>query len=394
MGSAKDKFDTKGREKIRCLICGLFYHRLDTHLQTKHSMSVDDYHEKFPKAPVLSETAQEMSSKSSKKKIKVKTKKEEDKNEGNKNEYHIGVATLKHRNDLTLLDREYVDKNTHDEGWIIDNTVLQMLEDIAVGIEDEQPVFIGGPTGCGKSQAVKELAAIIDQPLCRVQLTRDFRASQFVGRTELRIDKDGNQYTEFVYGVLPKAIKNGWWLLLDEIDQAHPDVLMAIQAVLEGEPLVLSENFGEVVSPGETERSKNFRIIATANTFGKGDDSGLYVGAKIMNEATLDRFGVTIKADYPVYDTEVEILVKKAGIKKPVAKKMVSIGQKVREAVLNDVCTCTFSTRRLIMWAKKYKRYNDVRRSINVSVLNKIQEQEDVRFISDLVQRYFGGDVS
>ena len=396
MGSAKDRLDSRGRQKTQCLVCGRWYHRVDTHVEQKHSMTVSEYKETYPEAPLFSEHAFTLldknpkTSKTSEKELKEKFHKKGAKVD-KKSPLNIGVASLYIRRDLTEIDKLRVPR--HDPKWFVGDNVYKMWEDISVGIESNEPVFIGGPTGCGKSATVKELAAILEQPVCRVQLSRDFKVSQFVGKSELRIDKEGNQFTEFVYGVLPLSMKNGWWLLLDEIDQAHPDVLMAVQAVLEGEPLVLTENYGEVIEQNSEDKSKYFRLIATANTFGKGDDTGLYAGAKIMNEATLDRFGVTIKGDYPAFETEVSILRKKSPIGKDDAEKIVTIAHKVREAVAKDTCSCTFSTRRLIMWSKKFAKYKNIHRAANVSILNKLQDDEDVRFISNLIQRYYGGEV-
>jgi len=397
MGSAKDRLDDRGRPKVQCIVCGLWYHRVDTHIEQKHhTVSVEGYRETYPDAPLLSDTAKsiiarEQTGEKGSNNFKQKKDGKKGLKVDKKAPLNIGVATLYIRTDLTDDDKARVPK--HDPGWSVGDGVFKTWEDISVGIELNEPVFIGGPTGCGKSATVKELAAVLEQPICRVQFTRDFKVSQFVGKSELRTDKKGRQFTEFVYGVLPLAMKNGWWLLLDEIDQAHPDVLMAIQSVLEGEPLILTENYGEVVEQNGEGRSKHFRLIATANTFGKGDDSGLYVGAKIMNEATLDRFGVTVKGEYPDFASEVAIVCKKSLLKKDDAEKIVTIAHKVREAVAKDICSCTFSTRRLIMWSKKFAKYKNIYRAANVSILNKLQDEEDVRFISNLIQRYFGGEV-
>ncbi len=399
MGNAKDKLDDKGREKIQCLICGNWYHRVDVHVKKKHAMTAEDYVAKYPGAPTISDTAVKLGwpgtgakrpARTGPKKSKA-AKKLLKKTKSTKDSFRLGVATLGMRGELEEAEKPLVP--VHDDDWSVDDVVMRLWEDIAIGIEDNEPVYVGGPTGCGKSAGINELAAVINQPVLRVNLNRDFKVSQFVGRTDLKLDENGNQFTEFKYGVLPQAIKNGWWLLLDEIDQAHPDVLMALQAVLEGQPLVLTENFGEIVDPKADDRSKNFRILATANTFGKGDDTGLYNGAKIMNEATLDRFGVTVKATYPQKNSEAKILQKKAGIEADVALKMVTIAHKIREAFLKEECSCTFSTRRLIMWAKKYSRYNDIRRAAEISVLNKLDD-DDARLLTDLIQRHFGGEVS
>jgi cobaltochelatase CobS len=394
MGKASSKYDDEGREKIECLICGKYYHRLDVHLPSKHDLKVAEYRSKYPGAETISEHAKARASQGQGGKAKTaaapmpvtQAETAEETRIEIEGEYRIGVAVLKKRDGLTELDEAYVP--VHDENYIFGEVEMENWEDVAVGIEDGEPVYIGGPTGCGKTMGVMEMAAVLNQPVRRIQLNRDFKVGEFVGRGTLITDDEGNTVTGWKDGVLTEAMRNGWWLLLDEIDQAHPDVLMKLQAVLEGSPLVLTENFGEVVRPHDS-----FRVIATANTFGRGDEAGLYVGAKVMNEATMDRFGVVIKAEYPKAETEVEIIHTRTGLGKREAGMMVKVAHKVRESLEKEECGCTFSTRRLVAWAHKTMRYSgDARRASKTAILNKM-EMEDARFVNHLIQRYFGGEV-
>ena len=53
-----------------------------------------------------------------------------------------------------------------------------------------------------------------------------------------------------------------------------------------------------------------FNIVATANTKGKGDDTGNFIGAGVLNEAFLERFPITVEQDYPAISVEKKILGK------------------------------------------------------------------------------------
>ena len=91
------------------------------------------------------------------------------------------------------------------------------------------------------------------------------------------IDAGGNyRDTEFY-----KAFKNGGLFFLDEIDNSDPSALIVINSALAN---------GYMAFPHETiDRHPNFRIVAAANTWGKGSDLQ-YVGRQALDGATLDRF--------------------------------------------------------------------------------------------------------
>lgn len=89
----------------------------------------------------------------------------------------------------------------------------------------------------------------------------------------------------------------------DEIDAGSANSLLCLQRILEGGDYYFKLN-NEIIKP-----ASGFNIVATANTKGKGNDDGQFMGTNILNEAFLERFGVTFEQEYPSAAVELKIIM-------------------------------------------------------------------------------------
>lgn len=160
------------------------------------------------------------------------------------------------------------------------------------------PTYITGLSGNGKSSLVEQICAKHKREMIRVNLNALSDEEQLVGTKTL---KDGN--VEVVEGPVLIAMRRGAILLIDEIDAGSANSLLCLQSILEGKPYYFKLK-NEVIIP-----TKGFNIIATANTKGKGNDNGQYIGTNILNEAFLERFGVTFEQEYPSAKIELKIIL-------------------------------------------------------------------------------------
>ena len=168
MGSSKEKFDSKGREKIQCKLCDNWYHRLEIHLKSSHSTTVAQYQLHYPSAPTISEAAKKTASKAA---TKTKTPIAEPSVHDASAPFKMGVARLNQVPNSELTPVQKAEVPIHDDNWLPGVREMEHLESIAVGVEDRDNVFIFGPTGGGKTTIVKQLAAIVNQPTIRFQFS-------------------------------------------------------------------------------------------------------------------------------------------------------------------------------------------------------------------------------
>lgn len=157
--------------------------------------------------------------------------------------------------------------------------------------------WLTGLPGCGKTQLVEQVCANLGKRLFRLNFTINTDENDLIGAQRL---KDGS--TTIQYGPLVEAAKCGGIVLCDDIDQAHPNKILCMQAILEKKPIHVKAT-NEYFYP-----QKGFNIIATSNTKGRGDDNGQFAGINILNKAMLDRFGWMLTQDYPSKEIEEEIL--------------------------------------------------------------------------------------
>lgn len=159
------------------------------------------------------------------------------------------------------------------------------------------PAFVTGLSGNGKTTMIEQVCAALNRECYRVNITNLTDEDQLLGSFVL---EDGK--TVWKDGPVTLAARRGAVLLLDEYDQATAK-LMCLQPVLEGKSFMI-QRINEIITP-----APGFTIVATANTKGQGDDTGRFIGANVMNEATLDRFPVCLEQAYPARATERKIVV-------------------------------------------------------------------------------------
>lgn len=380
MAEEKKKFDIPEDEngpKVQCKVCNKWYHRLDVHLAEKHSLTAEEYRKKHPGAKTLSAAAE---AQDKKRKKAPEAADGEDKTKP----MRFGAAELFERTDVVGEEVLWVPK--HDDDWFVGEAEQEHLNSLALAMQHDDNVLIVGPPGLGKSTLVRELAALVNQPVRRFQVDGEVRKMDLFGGKEIVVDPaSGQAITSYVDGPLVDAAERGHWAILEEFDSCPSAVTFSLHSFLERPRQYFIAGSKRTVS-----FDSKFRVIATANTLGYGDETGLYAGTAPMNEALLDRFGIVIRMDYPKKDNEISILVSRTKIQTEIARIMVDVATKVRESQKQEQLMTSLSPRRLINWAAKAKQLGNSTKAAALTITNKLPPS-DAKIVSELIQRHFGG---
>jgi MoxR-like ATPase len=198
---------------------------------------------------------------------------------------------------------------------------------------------------------------------------------EFLGK--LLINEQG---TYWVNGVLVDAMLAGDWILLDEINACLPEIAFSLHSLLDDDRMVvLMEYDGRIVRP-----HPNFRVFASMNP----SEEGRYGGTKTLNEALLDRFPMVVRMDYLPVEEEIEAVMSQSGNNdRQMVMLMVKVAGDVREAIHNEKVFGSFSTRRVVDWARMALIF-DVRESAHYTVLSKMSKF-DAEVVEDIIDLYF-----
>jgi cobaltochelatase CobS len=380
------------KEKITCCRCGAKVHSIKIHIERDHAAEgyrLEDYQREYPDAPLLSEIARIELAKRARASAATA--------EGSgpvsiaeKKFFHetfgytasmAGVMSSKGKPiPVGVLPKqpEFADMvPALDPNYVFN---LDTLKSLMLAIEMNIPAFLWGHSGTGKTTIFEQIAARTNRPMVRVQHTANMEEEHIVGGWRLR---DGKTFFEF--GPLPMAMKHGWIYMADEYDFGRPEVLSVYQAVLEGKALFIKEadTSSRVVKP-----HPDFRFVATGNTNGQGDESGLYQGTNLQNAANFERFGCVEQMHYMDKKLEAKLVSQQADISLDDAAKLVDFATRIRAEFDSSKISNPISPRALINAAKIGIARDNYKAGLEKAFINRLSAV-DREAATQVAQRVF-----
>lgn len=122
-------------------------------------------------------------------------------------------------------------------------------------------ILLEGPPGTSKSTLLREVTALLDVPLVFVEGNAELTTSRLVGHhNPARVLHEDFTADTFVPGPLVRAMEDGGFLYIEEINRAPEDTLNALLSAVAERQLAIPR-------VGLVRASEGFRVIASMNPF-------------------------------------------------------------------------------------------------------------------------------
>ena len=219
-------------------------------------------------------------------------------------------------------------------------------------------VFVG-ESGTGKSTAARVIPARCGIPYISVNFSVNIEEADLFGSMIPNAKKSSPEDPEFVWsdGIITKAVRNGYCVILEEINFARPGVLGKLNSLLD-------ENRQVDLSTGEIVRAHpNFRIIATCNI--------AYEGTNRFNKALINRFDdVTIFKDLERNEA-INVIKNRTGYTSTVKiAKVYDVYEALKKFATEQNVNAIVSMRQLLNIFTKGKYYSSAKDAVQRIMIN------------------------
>ena len=199
-----------------------------------------------------------------------------------------------------------------------------------------------GPSGTGKTHIVYLVAELAGLPLWEINCGLQTSVFDLFGRY-VGLGKEN-----WIDGLITSWCRYGGILYLDEANMMKQDIATRLNPILDQRGhMVLTEKDNEII-----QRHKDAFLIISMNPV-----SSEFAGTKPINAAMRRRMSVWLNFDYmsvgtKIDEKEIDLVVRKAGISRPDAEKIIKIGAELRKQYKSGEIPYGPSVGDLLNWAK------------------------------------------
>lgn len=221
------------------------------------------------------------------------------------------------------------------------------------------PVLLKGPTGCGKTRFVENMAHELGRELITVAGHEDMTSADLVGRFLLK-----GAETVWVDGPLTRAVREGAVFYLDEVVEARQDTTVVIHPLADHRRELPVDRLGVTLpaAPG-------FQLVISYNP-------GYQSVLKSLKESTRQRF-VAIELGFPPPEIETEVVAHEAGVDVETARTLVRLGNAIRNLDGSPLREAS-STRMLILTGGLIAEGLNVRSAVHSAMVQVLTDDADI----------------
>ncbi|EFA84854.1 type A von Willebrand factor domain-containing protein [Heterostelium album PN500] len=263
--------------------------------------------------------------------------------------------------------------------YILTQSIKTNLNNLArILVSRKHPILLQGPTSSGKTSMVEYLAIRTGHRFIRINNHEHTDLQEYLGQY---ISDDKGKLV-FQEGILVEAVRNGYWVVLDELNLAPSEVLEALNRLLDDNRELYIPETQEIVKP-----HPSFMLFATQNP------PGLYGGRKVLSRAFRNRFLELHVDDIPENELE-EILGKRCKLPPTYCKKLVAIMKELQlnRQGANQVFAgkhgyITF--RDLFRWAERYpSSYDELGIAGYMLLAERLRKDEEKAVIKSVIEKH------
>jgi midasin len=192
----------------------------------------------------------------------------------------------------------------------VKNNMVELLRVLA---HSSYPILLEGPTSAGKTSMIKYLGERSGNKVVRINNHQHTDLDEYVGT----YSPDERGRLVFKEGLLIEAMRNGYWIILDELNLARSEILEALNRLLDDNRELYVPEINQLIVP-----HPDFRIFATQNPLD-------YAGRKELSIAFRSRFFHFFIGDIADEDL-VTIIEARCKVPESRSKKLVEIMKDLR----------------------------------------------------------------
>jgi midasin (ATPase involved in ribosome maturation) len=173
--------------------------------------------------------------------------------------------------------KEIIGHTFNDPRYSVDEEIVRSnLKTILMALTLDKAIMLEGPPGVGKTSLIQFLAKKIGIKFYRVNLNEQTDMIDLLGSD---VPSSKNSVFSWADGVLIQAMKEGAWLLLDELNMATQTVLEGLNSILDHRGSIYIPELDQTIH-----KHPRFRIFASQNPMSMGS------GRKGLPHSFITRF--------------------------------------------------------------------------------------------------------